>query len=64
MLPLAVGLFITASMFAPAASQIADFWRSTLRQLSAEPMDAVVEPSKDPLPYRKFRVTLRGSAGV
>jgi cephalosporin-C deacetylase len=64
MLPLAVGLFISASMFAPAASQIADFWRSTLQQLSAEPMDAVVEPSKDPLPYRKFRVTLRGLHGV
>lgn len=64
MLPLAVGLFIGAGMFAPAASQIADFWRSTLQQLSAEPMDAVVEPSKDPLPYRKFRVTLRGLHGV
>ena len=64
MLPLVVGLFVGANMFAPAASQIADFWRSTLRQLSAEPMDAVVEPSKDPLPYRKFRVTLRGLHGV
>jgi len=49
---------------APAASQITDFWRSTRQQLSAEPMDAVIEPSKDPLPYRKFRVTLRGLHGV
>jgi cephalosporin-C deacetylase len=27
-------------------------------------MDAVVEPVKEPLPYRKFRVTLRGLDGV
>jgi cephalosporin-C deacetylase len=47
-----------------AMSEITDFWRTTLQRLSAEPMDAVVEPSKEPLPYKKFRVTLRGLHGV
>jgi cephalosporin-C deacetylase len=49
---------------APTESQITEFWRATRQQLAAEPMEAVVEPLKDPLPYKKFRVTLRGLDGV
>ena len=48
----------------PSASQIAEFWRSTQRRLAAEPLDAVVEPSNEALPYRKYRVTLRGLGGI
>jgi cephalosporin-C deacetylase len=57
-----VGLFAQDS--APATSQITEFWRATRQQLAAQPMDAVVETLKDALPYRKFRVTLRGLNGV
>jgi cephalosporin-C deacetylase len=36
----------------------------TLERLARQPMEAVVEPLADPLPYRKFRVTLRSLDGV
>ena len=48
----------------PSDEQIANFWRVTRERLASEPMDAVLEPVSDPLPYRKFRVTLRGLGGV
>jgi cephalosporin-C deacetylase len=52
------------SALPPATHQISEFWRATRARLSAEQMDAVVEPSTDALPFRKFRVTLRGLDGV
>jgi cephalosporin-C deacetylase len=48
----------------PSDERIANFWRTTLAKLSTEPIEAVVEPVKDPLPYHKFRVTLRGLGGI
>jgi cephalosporin-C deacetylase len=48
----------------PSDEQIANFWRLTRARLAAESMDSVVELIKDPLPYHKFRVTLRGLDGV
>jgi cephalosporin-C deacetylase len=48
----------------PTDEQIARFWRATRDRLTAEPMEAAVELTKDPLPYRKYRVTLRGLGGV
>jgi cephalosporin-C deacetylase len=44
--------------------EIHAFWQKTLAQLAADPMDAEVEQLKEPLPYRKYRVTLRGLAGI
>jgi cephalosporin-C deacetylase len=44
--------------------KIAAFWRATKEKLASEPMEAVVEQVSDPLPYRKYRVTLRGLHGV
>lgn len=46
------------------AQEIAAFWERTLESLAKEPIDAVVEPLNEPLPYKKFRVTLRGLDGV
>jgi cephalosporin-C deacetylase len=63
MLVTSVGL-AQDSALTPTASQITEFWRATRQQLAAEPMEAVVEPLKEPLPYKKFRVTLRGLGGV
>lgn len=48
----------------PAVTQITAFWKSTRERLAAEPMDAKVELLQEPLPYRKYRVTLRGLDGI
>ncbi len=53
-----------ASICAATDEQIANFWRATRDRLTAEPMEAVVELTKDALPYRKYKVTLRGLGGV
>ena len=60
------GVYLLAqdNTIAPTQSQITEFWRATRQQLGAEPMEAAVEPLKDPLPYKKFRVTLRGLDGI
>jgi cephalosporin-C deacetylase len=46
------------------AADIEPFWRSTLERLAREPMEAQFEPVAEPLPYKKFRVTLRSLEGV
>lgn len=46
------------------AQEIAAFWKNTLKALAREPMEAVVEPLKEPAPYKTYRVTLRGLHGV
>lgn len=61
---LALALILRAESGPPSPEDIARFWRDTRDRLAAEPLDAVVEPTKDALPYRKFRVTLRGLGGV
>lgn len=58
------GFAVQAGTPPPNASAITAFWSGTLQRLAAQPMDAVVEAVKDPLPYKKFRVTLRGLDGV
>lgn len=61
---------LTATLFAedrttpPTPSEITAFWHGVRERLSAQTMDAVVEPLNEPLPYKKFRVTLRGLDGV
>lgn len=44
--------------------ELRTFWKHTLSRLAQEPMEAVVEDTKEPLPYHKYRVTLRGLDGV
>jgi cephalosporin-C deacetylase len=57
----ALGLATAGSL---PAQDLHAFWQKTLSRLAAEPMEAMVEPVTEPLPYRKFRVTLRGLDGV
>jgi cephalosporin-C deacetylase len=62
----ALGLATTGLIRADSLSEQAlhGFWQQTLSRLASEPMEAVVEPLAEPLPYRKFRVTLRSLGGV
>ncbi len=46
------------------AQDIGDFWARTRDQLARVPMEARVEVVNEPLPYKKFRVTLRSLGGV
>jgi cephalosporin-C deacetylase len=49
----------------PAGAQdIAGFWKTTLARLAAEPITATIEDTRDPLPYKKFRVEYRSLGGV
>ena len=50
----------------PPASreEIETFWRATLQRVAKEPLEAEVEPVKEPLPYQKFRVTYRSLGGI
>jgi cephalosporin-C deacetylase len=57
-----VALMGAASLL--SAADVEPFWRATLRRLAAEPLEAKVEPVTEPLPYKKFRVTLRSLDGV
>ncbi len=49
---------------AEVAPEVAAFWQQTRAALAREPMEAAVEQLSEPLPYRKFRVTLRSLDGV
>lgn len=44
--------------------ELASFWRSTRDRLAGVPMEPVVEPVKEALPFRKFKVTLRSLDGM
>jgi len=44
--------------------EIESFWRATLQRAAKEPLEAEVEPVKEPLPYQKFRVTYRSLGGI
>ena len=50
----------------PPASreEIEIFWRATLQRAANEPLEAEVEPVKEPLPYQKFRVTFRSLGNI
>ena len=47
-----------------ALAEIQAFWQKTRSDLAREPMEAIVEPVAEPLPYRKYRITLRSLDGV
>ena len=46
------------------AQDIAGFWKTTLARLAAEPIEAAIEDTREPLPYKKFRVEYRSLDGV
>lgn len=43
---------------------IEEFWSKTRERLASEPMEEQVESIAEPLPFKKFKVTLRGLGGV
>jgi cephalosporin-C deacetylase len=47
-----------------SGQDIAGFWRSTLERLAAEPIEAKVEDTREPLPYKKYRVEFRSLGGI
>jgi cephalosporin-C deacetylase len=46
------------------AEDVSAFWRNTIDRLSREPMEPQVQELQEPLPYKAYRVTLRGLEGV
>lgn len=62
-----LGFFLAAMTARFACAQPADldaFWKGTRERLAREPMEAQVEDLHEPLPYKKFKVTLRSLDGV
>jgi cephalosporin-C deacetylase len=47
-----------------SAQEVEAFWKTTRERLAREPMEAEVEPVAEPLPYKKFKFTLRSLDGV
>src|SRR5689334_4794202 len=45
-------------------SELDGFWQATLQRAAMEPLDAVVEPVKDPQAYYTHRVTYRSLDGI
>src|SRR5207247_9629557 len=58
----------TYALFALALPALADdiggFWKATLTRLAGEPLEATTEDTREPLPYKKFRVEYRSLDGV
>lgn len=46
------------------AQDLGAFWQKTRERLSREPMETHVETLNEPLPYKKYKVTLRSLDGV
>jgi cephalosporin-C deacetylase len=59
-----VPFFLLGLPLFAADAEIASFWRSTLERLAAEPLEAVATDTKDPLPYKSYRVEFRSLGGV
>ena len=58
------GIALAVLTIPAAAEDITGFWKATLRRLAAEPVEAVEEDLREPLPYRKFRIEYRSLGGV
>ncbi len=43
---------------------ISSFWRSTLSRLASETLEVTVEDTREPLPYKKYRVEYRSLGGI
>jgi cephalosporin-C deacetylase len=49
----------------PAGAQdIPTFWRSTLSRLATEPVESTIEDTREPLPYKKYRLEYRSLGGI
>src|SRR5258708_36238959 len=46
------------------ADDTAGFWKATLTRLAGEPLEATIEDTREPLPYKKFRIEYRSLGGV
>lgn len=58
-------LFLTTILIAKAAAaDVQGFWRATLERLAAEPVEATAQDSKEPLPYKVWRIEYRSLGGV
>lgn len=44
--------------------ELNQFWQRTRERLALEPMEAKVEDTREPLPFKKFKITLRSLGGV
>ena len=61
---LALNQYNTIDEDSGSSDKVAAFWQKTREKLANEPMEPEVEQVREPLPYRKYRVTLRGLNGV
>src|SRR5262245_26704843 len=57
-----LGLLVPA--LSAGAADVWSFWNMTLSQLPAEPLEATVEDTHEPLPYKKYRIEYRSLNGV
>jgi cephalosporin-C deacetylase len=57
-------LLLLAAAPPAAAQDIAAFWRNTLSRLASEPLEATVEDTREPLPYKKYRIEYRSLGGI
>ena len=56
--------FLALSLTATAQDSISLFWKATLARLAAEPIEATVEDTREPLAFKKYRVDYRSLDGV
>lgn len=57
-------LLLAIQLNAAENPEIATFWRNTLQRLAAEPIEAKEQDTRDPLPYKSYRVEYRSLGGV
>jgi cephalosporin-C deacetylase len=57
-------LGLLAATVPVGAQDIHSFWRSTLSSLASEPVEATIEDTREPLPYKKYRVEYRSLGGI
>ncbi len=57
-------VLLAISLTARAQDNVASFWKTTLARLAAEPIEATVEDTREPLPYKKYRVDYRSLDAV
>lgn len=53
-----------AGRLSAADPEISAFWRTTLQRLAAEPVEAVETDTREPLPYKSYRIEYRSLGGV
>lgn len=64
MTPLLFALALTLQLPAADTQQIATFWHNTLQKLAAEPIDAKEQDTREPLPYKSYRIDYRSLGGI